>query len=202
MIITGGRSTSSGKSSKYKIALGQKTNSYNQDSLEDVMEVTEWSNPNYGKSGYDTNCQRCVVAFEVNMRGYNVAALPNSGNSDIYPHSDNWTKFFGKDINSMVSVSSTSVSSQKNKILNQMGAWGGHSRAVLEVKWKGKDYGHVINIINTKSGVSAWDAQTGRRVSLDNILSRSSLKNTKLLRTDDANLNNSHIHNAIQAVKD
>ena len=198
----GGRSTGSGKSSKDKVALGQKTNSYNQDSLEDVEEVTEWSNPNYGKEGYNTNCQRCVVAFEANMRGYNVAALPNTGNSDTYPHADNWTKFFGKDINSMVSVSSTSVSSQKNKILKQMGAWGEHSRAVLKVTWKEKNYGHVINVVNSKSGVSAWDAQTGRRVSLDNILSRSSLKKTKLLRTDDANLNNSHIHNAIYAVKD
>ena len=83
-----------------------------------------------------------------------------------------------------------------------MGDWGEHSRAVLRVTWKGKDYGHVINVINSKSGVSAWDAQTGRRVSLDNILSRSSLKKTKLLRTDDANLNNSHILNAVQAVKD
>lgn len=198
----GGRSTGSGKSSSDKIALGQKTNSYNQDSLEDVMEVTEWSNPNYGKTGYDTNCQRCVVAFEANMRGYNVEALPNAGNSDIYPHDGNWTKFFGKDANSMVSVSSTSVNSQKNKILKQMGDWGERSRAVLNVTWKGRNYGHVINIINSKSGVSAWDAQTGRRVSLDNILSRSSLKKTKLLRTDDANLNNSHIHNAIQVVKD
>ena len=183
-------------------ALGPKTNSYNQDSLEDIMEVTEWSNPNYGKAGYDTNCQRCVVAFELNMRGYNVAALPHIGNSDTYTNDSGWTKFFGKNVDSMVSVSSTSVSGQKNKILKQMGDWGEHSRAVLRVTWKGKDYGHVINVINSNSGVSAWDAQTGRRVSLDNILSRSSLKKTKLLRTDDANLNNSHIRNAVQAVKD
>ena len=198
----GGRSTGSGRSSKDMKALGPKTNSYNQDSLEDIMEVTEWSNPNYGKAGYDTNCQRCVVAFELNMRGYNVAALPHTGNSDTYTNDSGWTKFFGKNVDSMVSVSSTSVSGQKNKILKQMGDWGEHSRAVLRVTWKGKDYGHVINVINSKSGVSAWDAQTGRRVSLDNILSRSSLKKTKLLRTDDANLNNSHISNAIQAVKD
>ena len=198
----GGRSTGSGRSSKDMKALGPKTNSYNQDSLEDIMEVTEWSNPNYGKAGYDTNCQRCVVAFELNMRGYNVAALPHIGNSDTYTNDSGWTKFFGKNVDSMVSVSSTSVGGQKNKILKQMGDWGEHSRAVLRVTWKGKDYGHVINVINSKSGVSAWDAQTGRRVSLDNILSRSSLKKTKLLRTDDANLNNSHILNAVQAVKD
>ena len=198
----GGRSTGSGRSSKDMKALGPKTNSYNQDSLEDIMEVTEWSNPNYGKAGYDTNCQRCVVAFELNMRGYNVEALPHIGNSDTYTNDSGWTKFFGKNVDSMVSVSSTSVSGQKNKILKQMGDWGEHSRAVLRVTWKGKDYGHVINVINSKSGVSAWDAQTGRRVSLDNILSRSSLKKTKLLRTDDANLNNSHIRNAVQAVKD
>lgn len=198
----GGRSTSSGKSSKDKIALGQKTNSYNQDSFEDVMEVTEWSNPNYGKTGYDTNCQRCVVAFEANMRGYNVTALPLIENYDTYTYDSGWTKFFGKDVNSLVSVSSTSVSGQKNKILKKMSDWGEHSRAVLRVTWKGKSYGHVINVINSKSGVSAWDPQTGTRVSLDKILSRSSLRKTKLLRTDDANLNNSHIHNAVQVAKD
>lgn len=34
------------------------------------------ANPNYGKMGYDVNCQRCVQAYELRRRGYKVIAQP------------------------------------------------------------------------------------------------------------------------------
>ena len=169
--------------------------------MSDLTEITEWSNPHYGETGYDKNCQRCVVAFEANMRGYAVEALPSIGTDD-YPHDANWTKFFGKDKSSLISIGGNSVKAQKDKLLDQMGKWGDNSRAVLKVSWTGKTFGHVVNVVNSKSGVSAWDAQTGKRVSLDGILSRVTLKQTKLLRTDDANLDNTHVHKAIRVVED
>lgn len=48
----------------------------------DYLEELEKVNPNYGKSGYTKNCQRCVVCYEARMRGYDVVALPKP-NRDV-----------------------------------------------------------------------------------------------------------------------
>ena len=40
------------------------------------------SNPNYGKLGYDVNCQRCVQAYELRRRGYKVIAQPCLSNEN------------------------------------------------------------------------------------------------------------------------
>lgn len=38
------------------------------------------ANPNYGKRGYDENCQTCVAVYEARRRGYDMEALPKLGN--------------------------------------------------------------------------------------------------------------------------
>lgn len=47
-----------------------------------LSKALSGTNPNYIKgvrNEYSTNCQRCVPTYEMRRRGYNVEALPNSG---------------------------------------------------------------------------------------------------------------------------
>ena len=47
-----------------------------------LNEALTGTNPNYVKgvrNEYSTNCQRCVPTYEMRRRGYNVEALPNTG---------------------------------------------------------------------------------------------------------------------------
>ena len=36
------------------------------------------------QNGYGENCQRCVTAFEMRCRGFNVEALPTTGKDDVF----------------------------------------------------------------------------------------------------------------------
>ena len=163
------------------------------------LSVAARGNPNRvkGEEGYNINCQRCIVAFEARMRGYNVEAL-SSTPDDKFSRNNKWANFFGKKSSEVLYIKSTSSEDTKSKILNKMGEWGENSRAVLAVTWKNENYGHVVNVVNSKSGIRAYDAQIGRRISLDQLLKNSSPEKTRILRTDNANLDNKYISKAIK----
>lgn len=53
----------------------------------ELTQAAQMANPNYDKGGgYETNCQRCVVAYELLRRGYIVFAKPNSNTSSRITH--------------------------------------------------------------------------------------------------------------------
>ena len=198
----GGRGSYRGKE-KHFGPLGKKVLNSNQDDPDDMQELTEDSNPNFasGKKGYTINCQRCVVAMEARMQGYDVEALPAREN-DKYARKNRWAKFFGKNPRSVKLVnnakSNPTVETTKQKILENMGKWGSHSRAVLAVQWNDRDYGHVMTLVNTSLGVALFDPQTAKVHSLDEILSKSELKTVRMLRVDDSNLDNEYIKDAVK----
>lgn len=198
----GGRGSYSGKE-KHFGPLGKKVLNSNQDDPDDMQEITEDSNPNYasGKKGYTINCQRCVAAMEARMQGYDVEALPAREN-DKYARKNRWAKFFGKNPRSVKLVnnakSNPTVETTKQKILENMGKWGSHSRAVLSVQWNDRDYGHVMTLVNTSMGVALFDPQTAKTHSLDTILSKSDLSTVRMLRVDDSNLDNEYIKDAVK----
>ena len=197
----GGRGSTSGKQS-VSSALGKKTLKYDQNNPSDLNDIVSSTNSHYGETGYTTNCQRCVVAFEAKMQGYDVEALPNSG-GDEYPRNYNWLKFFGKNVTDIVTpngrtVRNPTVKSTTGRILSKMGEWGENSRAVLTFSWKDRDFGHVVSLVNTSKGVKIFDPQTGRQSSFEGLLGRVNLKSTKLVRTDDSNLNNPYIKDAVK----
>ena len=196
----GGRGSYSGKSTAKNSTssiLGDKVLDYNPNTLSDVRGASKSSNP----EGYHNNCQRCVVAMEARMQGYDVEALPTHEN-DPYRKNNAWTKFFGKDLNALNWINGNdpapTVKSTKTKILEKMGEWGPNSRAVLAVKWADRSYGHAMMLVNTGFGVQLLDPQTGVIHSMNSILSKSSLNQVRILRVDDANLDNEYIGKAVK----
>lgn len=117
-----------------------------------------------GKSeGYKLNCQRCVVAHEARMRGYDVVARPSWG-GDPLQRVGNWLAVFEGD-KEIYNCKGNMPAEIENFITNKMKEWGKGSRAFLWFDWAepilGK--GHVIvTHLNENNFVQYGDPQTGK----------------------------------------
>ena len=130
------------------------------------------ANPNFylGKgSGYTTNCQTCVVAYELRRRGYDVSALPNLNNATIDALSRDTTLAWidpntgGQpflDKGSAVKTPQKTYNWLKKKIEP-----GG--RYTVEFTWKTKarvqpTKGHIVHVRKDATGeVEIYDPQRG-----------------------------------------
>lgn len=113
------------------------------------------TNPNYNGGGkaYRDNCQRCVPAYEMRRRGYDVVAKPTTGNDDsikrawhsIFKGQTNYTCYEG---------------SGKAEVEAKMAEWGDGARAEVYVAWK---YGgaHVFVAERIKGKTHFIDPQVG-----------------------------------------
>lgn len=159
-------------------SMGEALNSVNKDRY----------NPTY--AAYTENCQRCVVAYELQRRGYDVSALPT--HSD-----DNWPRVVrvGNEIYGRwrgafknaknVDVSARTTASVTNNIDKQMKNFGPGSRGVVQVFWKNGG-GHVFNVENVNGKVVYADAQTGRRLKSGNDYMKDTIPSSvRLIRTDN-----------------
>lgn len=146
-------------------------------------------NPYYSDTykEFSENCQRCVLAYEMRRRGYDVEALPTY-QGDTMPRSGNWTKALSG--MTSASVGRTTERATLNAIVKQMETWGEGSRAILRLKWAGGTSGHVINVEYTNGKLYAWDAQNSKSATgttlLKDYLQYTTLSRTELLRTDNA----------------
>lgn len=157
-----------------------------------------YANPNYDEGGwaYHENCQRCVAAVEMRMRGYDVEALPTFF-GDIMPKSykheymypghygpeGSWTRLFEN--MEMTDVSARNSNKVVSNIENQMRAWGDGARAIIRVRWRGTKSGHVMNIVNIGGDIVLVDGQDHQFEVLGNILGRAMPSKTSLWRVDD-----------------
>lgn len=135
------------------------------------------SNPFYKESTpYNINCQRCVVAYELRRRGYDVQAMPNyrynsfqqwwlspsekdyyEYQKDVYEH---WDEYFKEA--EWISVGEKNDSnSTKNKIISQMSDFGPGARAEIYVDWKGGG-AHVFIAENVDGKIQFMDPQSGK----------------------------------------
>lgn len=115
-------------------------------------------NPNFstGQWGYTQNCQRCVQAYELRRRGYNVVATkrPKKNNTIVWGY-ECFTDENGNPVNF---VHGQTVSMIK-KVLNS--APDG-SRYTIYVKWKGRGTGAHVFIAEKENGVARYiDPQSG-----------------------------------------
>lgn len=147
------------------------------------------ANPHYSTdyAEYSYNCQRCVVAYELRRRGYDVEALPTY-KGDILPYSV--TSSNARWMGAFQNAKSTSVgaSTQKAAISNiksQMSSWGDGSRAIVRVGWKNSNTGHVFNVENHSGKMYYVDAQTGSRVNINQYMSLANTSTVRLVRTDN-----------------
>lgn len=141
-------------------------------------------NINYGKRGYDINCQTCVVAYEARLRGYNVKARANIKNSVSDWLSLQNTNYAWVDINKGVApdlLFDTEIGS-----LKQLQEWleasvEQNARYTLEYYWGrgSRTYGHILTIGRTTEGaLQIYDPQIGAYYAGEKLVEH--LKNFKL----------------------
>ena len=121
-------------------------------------------NPNYKKGGgYKTNCQSCVVAYELRCRGYDVETLPNFKGSMLDVLSANtrlaWIdRETGKNPEYIKPAQPTCKKSfewLKENIKPK-------NRYTIEFAWKDGVGGHTVHLFkNDKGLLSIYDPQNG-----------------------------------------
>ena len=134
------------------------------------------------------NCQRCVVAHEARMRGYDVVARPSWGANDPLHYS--WLKAFDfsyGDFKVCVGKTGEDVIKSVEEIMR---SFGEGSRAIIIFKWNAdkimEGKGHVIVAQCREHGaVNFGDPQSGERFARNKLKSADFAEKVILLRTDN-----------------
>ena len=116
------------------------------------------TNPKYAKSiEYQRNCQRCVPAYEMRMRGYDVTAKPAPAFGE-----DEFAKWYWDKVFNDAVVEKVLNGAGKAEITAKMLEWGEGARAEVYIKWAGNDsFGHVFIAENRSGEIWFLDPQTG-----------------------------------------
>lgn len=112
-------------------------------------------NPYYGSKyiGYRTNCQTCVATYVARLQGYDVRALPNLNNRDIYQLSYNPGLAF-------VDKNGQHPKSQemgRRDIFNELPP---NTLRAVKWQWGGRRSGHIVIMGNDGNGTYMYDPQT------------------------------------------
>lgn len=174
----GGRGSNSGLKGAFAF-LGKR---HKAATIDSALSAT---NPHY-KEGIEWryNCQRCVYAYEMQRRGYDVEALPRIfDGSDTLPymtHKEGW-------LNVMEGAKLVDLPSHNTlqRMADQMHKWGDGARAIVRVVWKGGKSGHVFVAEQQNGGTVFVDPQSGKYVDAKSYLDGAVKKYTKLVRMDN-----------------
>lgn len=106
---------------------------------------------------WQNNCQRCVVAYEMRRRGYNVTAQPAEIDESGLPLRDyiatHWDEVFeGK----LIPCPNGNGSEDVEYLMRK---WGKGARAIVKVSWD-EINGHVFIAEMTRNGVQYIDPQS------------------------------------------
>lgn len=121
-------------------------------------------NPNYRKGGgFTTNCQSCVVTYEMRRRGYNVQTLPKTPGSmlDVLSHNTSlaWVdKTTGKNPAYIIPGQRT-LANSLDWIKNNIAA---NHRYTIEFDWKDGSSGHIVHIFKAGGELHIYDPQTAK----------------------------------------
>ena len=153
-------------------------------------------NPNYSKGGeWHVNCQRCVVAYELIQRGYDVTAKPRDENDPI-----NSSGVAAWKINSSTGYWRDDPEFEfgktrgkfKKTIEDAFAKWGDGARAIVRVGWMKKHGGggHVFNAVRKGNEIIYIDPQTNKRRNLEETLKRCTTAKNELwvMRVDNREL--------------
>jgi len=123
----------------------------------------ERPNPNFNKGGgYRTNCQSCVVTYEMRRRGYDVQTLANSDGSMLKVLSRDtslaWVdRTTGKPPTYIIPGQPT-VKKTFNYLQNELKS---NNRYTIEFAWKGRG-AHIVHIFKSGDVLHIYDPQTGQ----------------------------------------
>ena len=159
-------------------------------SIADDLKAT---NPHYREGRqWQINCQRCVGAYEMRRRGYDVTARPRPmidgapDYSDELPNrlSDNgWPHMFENP--ELEAVAGTTGNAIRNRISQRLREYGDGARVIVRVRWKGRNSGGHVFIAEQDGEETRYiDPQTGSS-DCSSYLDRVRKGETYILRVDD-----------------
>lgn len=157
------------------------------------------TNPNhsYDYREFSANCQRCVVAYELRRRGYDVEALPtyqgDTLNRVAYVDQNNgiyaarWRGAFQGAKTENVGVAGNNASAEKavmQNISDKMKEYGNGSRAVIQIFYRGGG-GHVFNVENQGGRIVYVEAQTGKMKDVARTMQSVRTDSVNIVRVDN-----------------
>lgn len=141
------------------------------------------ANPNFSRQyrEYSENCQRCVVAYEMRRRGFNVTAQPTF-ETDLLPIGGKWRGAFqhGK----REHLNDAALPQARKALDAKMKAYGDGARAFVSFGWKSGG-GHVIVAENVKGKVRYFDPQIGKEYNPKTLLRGTARSTVDIMRTDN-----------------
>ena len=153
-------------------------------------------NPNYRKGGgYTTNCQSCVVTYEMRRRGYNVQTLANTDGSMLDILSGNTSLAW---VDRATGKNPAYIYPQGRTIANNLDWLNNNlkpnNRYTIEWSWRGGREGHIVHIYKRGDALHIYDPQTAKHYTGDtlyDILRGSKPSTYKLIDVEscDVNLN-------------
>lgn len=158
---------------------------------DNIPHALAGANPRYGDNWrWMNNCQRCIAAYEMRRRGFDVEALPFPGSTDdlqYHTKRNGWPSLFSRGVTDLEPISGASPAEQLRDIESRMAGYGDGARAVIWVKWKNGDSGHVFIAEQADGETRLVDPQDGSS-DCSSHLDGAQPGYTRLLRIDDAKL--------------
>ena len=116
---------------------------------EDIKTATKKVNPLYSTGDYawTYNCQRCVVALEMRLRGYDVTAKPRlpENEDDIFKTGSKWSESFeGFEWQSVDYYYPGSNSMSAEIMERRMINMGENARFLMYIQWRKDRGGHTV----------------------------------------------------------
>ena len=135
------------------------------------------------------NCQRCVVAHEARMRGYDVVARLGWGNDDDMRRVESLLKVFADEGKEIYRCKGAKVADVEKFITEKMTDWGTNSRAFVWFEFKSAvDMGElnhaIVARLNENGVVNFGDPQIGSKAALKE-LNQAKLGSVKIMRVDN-----------------
>ena len=133
-------------------------------------QVYKYVNPGYktGEMVYKENCQRCVVADEMQWRGYDVVAQAVNKNDPVDSRVDTCFEVNVKEYKNdpFGFKLFESKSTLKKDLKAAFTEWGEDARAILRIKWKNGG-GHFVTIRKDDGNIIIEDPQNGKKYDID-----------------------------------
>lgn len=146
------------------------------------------------KRAYGGNGQRCVVAYELRRRGYDVVARPLLARNDVVVK--NWNRLFidQKFVDVGGEDARTAIANLETEIAN----YGDDSRSVVFVIWKGGCNRAHVFIVERQHGKAVYvDPQSGK-VNYEDWKSKFVPTSLKVSRVDDKAVDTQYLFQAIR----
>lgn len=139
---------------------------------------------------YTSNCQRCIIAYEMRRRGYDVEANKYIGRGDsIYNENLALTRAF-LNFDSMTNTKRYENQPNGEKYSSRgaliramekdMVAEGEGARFAVAWKWKNSSWGHTINAEVIDGKVTFFDAQCNKSYTAKDLINRKDIRATTL----------------------